>query len=244
MTPKNIDLKEKLEKAIEKLESEFGPQIRYSSKNGLEQLIATILSQRTNYANERKAYEAMFEQFKDWEGIAKADTDQLIKAISTTTYPEQKAPRIQQILTQLHEETGQYSLEFIRFQPVDEAMKWLMKFPGVGFKTATFMLLFTFKKPVLPVDTHVYRVCLRLGIYDKKMTQAKAHTFLLDHLRKEADYLLNFHKLLFKHGQKVCTYSDPACKSCTLLEMCPTGRGKLNKNILEFYESKALEKVV
>ena len=186
----------------------------------MEQLIATILSQRTNYANERKAYERMWERFGSWEGIMNAPPDELTEAISSSNYPEIKAPRIKETLRLIQEECGSFNLDFLADWPVEKAQAWLMRFEGVGHKTATFLLLFSLRKPVLPVDTHVHRVSQRVGIIGPKVSQAKAHTVLLEMLPRDAHALLNYHKLLFKHGQQVCTWSYPRCRECVLQEVC------------------------
>ena len=211
---------EKISTALARLEEQFGRQTRFSGKSPMDQLIATILSQRTNYENERKAFERMWDRFGSWEGIMNAPTDELTEAIASSNYPEVKAPRIKKILQQIYEERGNFDLQFLADLPVEEAMQWLMQFEGVGHKTTTFLLLFTFRKPVLPVDTHVHRVSQRLGIIDQKTTQAKAHKVLLDLLPKDANELLNYHKLFFKHGQQVCTWSYPRCRSCILTDIC------------------------
>ncbi len=168
--------------ALETLESQFGRQIRFSERPAIDQLVATILSQRTNYANERKAFDRMWERFGSWEDIMNAPTDELTDAIASSNYPEIKAPRIQQVLRRIKaecrpaecrpEEHGNFDLWFLADIPVEQAIAWLMDLSGVGHKTATFLMLFTFHKPVLPVDTHVHRVSQRLGIIDKKTNQA------------------------------------------------------------------------
>lgn len=191
----------------------------------MEQLVATILSQRTNYANERKAYDRMWERFGSWEGIMNAPLAELTEAIASSNYPEIKAPRIKETLRLIQEERGNFNLDFLADWPVDEAQKWLMQFEGVGHKTATFLLLFSLRKPVLPVDTHVHRVSQRVGIIGPKVNQAKAHTVLLDLLPRNADELLNYHKLLFKHGQQVCTWSYPRCRECVLQDVCDYYQG-------------------
>lgn len=205
---------------LARLEEEFGRQTRFSSKPPMEQLIATILSQRTNYANERKAYERMWERFGSWEGIMNAPLDELTEAISSSNYPEVKAPRIKETLHLIQEECGAFNLDFLADWPVEKAQEWLMRFEGVGHKTATFLLLFSLRKPVLPVDTHVHRVSQRVGIIGPKVNQAKAHTILLHMLPRDASELLNYHKLLFKHGQGVCTWSYPRCNECVLQHVC------------------------
>jgi len=211
---------EKLNIAIERCERHFGRQSRFSSKIGLDQLIATVLSQRTTYANERKAFEQMKARFVDWKGIMEAPVVELTEAIKPSNYPEVKAPRIQQILRQIWEGKATFDLSFLADIPLQEAQDWLMSLPGVGHKTATFVLLFTFRRPVLPVDTHVHRVSQRLGIIGPKVNEAKAHRVLLEMLPADANELLNFHKLFFKHGQRICTWSRPKCESCYLKDLC------------------------
>jgi endonuclease-3 len=106
--------------------------------------------------------------------------------------------------------------------PLQYDLDWLMKLPGVGYKTSAFVMLFVFRKPALPVDTHVHRVLRRLGVVGPKVkvSEAKAHQLLLDQLPADADELLNFHKLFFKHAQRICTWSYPKCRQCYLSDIC------------------------
>ena len=211
---------------IDTLQAEYGRQTRYSTKNAMDQLIATILSQRTTYADERTAFNKLIDTFGDWAGVGEASVEAIEACIQTSRYPEVKAPRIKAIINHIIEEYGGANLDFLADMPVEEARDLLMALPGVGHKTTTFVLLFTLRKPVLPVDTHVHRVSTRYGLIPMKMTQAKAHTALLEMLPQTADDLLNFHKLLFKHGQRVCTYSHPKCHACVVAERCDYRREK------------------
>ncbi|MBF8963495.1 endonuclease III [Pontibacter sp. FD36] len=189
-------------------------------RSHMHELISTMLSHRTNHADEQKAYYTMLERFGDWEGVLNAPEDELADAVSTTRYPLQKAPQIQQTLRMIKEDRGEINIDFLEDLPIDEAMAWLTRLPGVGPKTATLLLLFNFKKPVLPVDTHVFRVSQRVGLIGAKVTANKAHDILLEMLPKDANELFNFHKHLFWHGQKVCTWSYPKCEKCVLNGIC------------------------
>lgn len=189
-------------------------------RSHMHELISTMLSHRTNHADEQKAYYTMLERFGDWEGVLNAPEDELADAVSTTRYPLQKAPQIQQTLRMIKEDRGEINIDFLADLPIEEAMAWLTRLPGVGPKTATLLLLFNFKKPVLPVDTHVFRVSQRVGLIGAKVTANKAHDILLEMLPKDATELFNFHKHLFWHGQKVCTWSYPRCEKCVLNGIC------------------------
>ncbi len=210
----------RLDYLLSTLQAAYGRQTRYSSKSAIDQLIATILSQRTNYADEKAAFDKLLETYGDWGGVAGASVEGIERCIQTSRWPEIKAPRIKEILNHIRDTYGSLSLDFLADMPVEESQELLMELPGVGFKTATFVLLFSLRKPVLPVDTHVHRVSTRFGILPSKITQAKAHGALLEILPRDADELLNFHKLLFRHGQRVCTYSHPKCGSCVVAERC------------------------
>jgi endonuclease III len=72
---------------------------------------------------------------------------------------------------------GKISIDFLKKMETEEAMEWLTSLPGVGLKTATLLLLFNYKKPVMPVDTHVFRVSQRIGILNATDTPEKAHLF-------------------------------------------------------------------
>lgn len=220
VAPNPTQTRTPLDYLISELQAEYGRQTRYSTKNAMDQLVATILSQRTTYADERAAFDKLLATYGDWAGVAAAPVEGIEACIRTSRWPEVKAPRIKEILNHIISEYGDANMDFLADMPVGEAQELLMALPGVGFKTATFVLLFTLRKPVLPVDTHVHRVSTRFGILPPKITQAKSHKVLLEMLPRDADELLNFHKLLFKHGQRVCTYSNPACGRCRVRERC------------------------
>ncbi len=214
------EIQEKLDHLIRTLEAEYGRQTRYSTKSAVDQLVATTLSQRTTYADEKAAYDKLLATFGDWEGVAAASVEEIEGCIQTSRWPEVKAPRIKEMLNIIKDRYGSMDMEFLREMPVDEAQDLLMELPGVGFKTSTFVLLFSLRRPALPVDTHVHRVSTRYGILPPKITQAKSHKALLNMLPEDADELLNFHKLLFKLGQRVCTYSHPRCGKCPVSDRC------------------------
>ena len=205
---------------VDRLEKKYGRQTRYSSKGPMEQIIATILSQRTNYADEKLAYDQLRAQFPSWEAVAAAPTEALEKLIQSARFPELKAPRIKEVIRRIMERNGSASLDFLADMTTEDAQAYLMSLPGVGFKTSTFVLLFSMRRPVLPVDTHVHRVSTRTGIIPFKTSQEKAHQLLLQMQQRHADGLLNFHKLLFKHGQEICTFSFPRCRECMLKDVC------------------------
>ena len=209
----------------ELLNQHYGIQAIYGRLEPLHELIATVLSHRTTHANEVTAFRTMMERFGSWEAIRDAPVEDLTNAIQTANYPEIKAPWIKQILARIMAERGDANIEFLREMTTEAAMAWLTALPGVGLKTSTLVLLFNFQKPVLPVDTHVHRVSQRLGLIGPKVTAEKAHAILLAYLPQDATVLFNFHKHLYWHGQRVCTWSYPKCPQCVLKTHCDYFQG-------------------
>jgi adenine-specific DNA glycosylase len=91
--------------------------------------------------------------------------------------------------------------------------------PGIGRKTAAIILLFGFGRPALPVDTHVYRVALRLGLIPPKTDVERAHLLLEAAL--QPDEMYPFHVELIRHGRDTCRAPRPICGLCPLTDVCP-----------------------
>ncbi|MBC8162502.1 MAG: endonuclease III [Roseiflexaceae bacterium] len=190
----------------------------------LHELISTILSHRTNGANEEKAFTQLWARFGSWQAIAAAPAEQIAQEIAPANYPEVKAPRIKAVLQRIIAERGAASIDFLGDLPPDAAMAWLTSLPGVGPKTATLVLLFCFHVPLLPVDTHVHRVSGRIGLIPASASAELAHDLLLGLLPPDADLLWNFHHNMLRHGQRICTWAAPKCERCPLREICDYGQ--------------------
>ncbi len=186
----------------------------------MHELISTMLSHRTTGANEDLAYSRMWERFGSWEAIRDAPLPDLVDAISPSNFPEVKAPNIQKTLAKIIAERGEAEISFLAALPAEEGLRWLTLLPGVGVKTATLVLLFCFAKPVMPVDTHLHRVCGRLGLIGPKASAESAHATLLQLLPADAFVLFNFHIAMLRHGQKICVWNVPRCEKCLLTEIC------------------------
>lgn len=220
----DVSLREKALSVLALEQDHYGESDVYARHNGdpFPQLIKTMLSHRTTRADELKAFEAMWMAFGSWAAIQEADTDELAATLAPARYPDVKAKNIQRVLRRIHRKHGAYTLDFIHDMRTDEALAWLRGLPGVGLKTATLVLLFCFKRPVIPVDTHVHRVTRRLGILGENVSADKAHHRLLDILPNDPQTLYNFHRATMKHGQQVCHHRNPACDACPLQHLCDT----------------------
>jgi endonuclease-3 len=184
----------------------------------LDELISTILSQNTNDLNRDRAFEALRRRFPTWEQVRDGDREAVIAAIRPAGLGNQKGPRIQHVLQEITAERGALDLDFLKDLPLEEARAWLMKFKGVGPKTAAIVLLFSLDRPAFPVDTHIYRVTGRLGLRPEKMTVEEAHPYLESLFPPETYYAA--HLNIIRLGREICTARKPACESCPLRKVC------------------------
>src|SRR5204863_9078165 len=127
-------------------------------------------------------------------------------------------PRIQAVLRRIQAQEGSISLDCLDALDDSRARAYLMDLPGVGPKTAAIVLSFALGRPVIPVDTHIFRVAWRLGLIEKKIGEAKAHDALQGQVRPE--HVFRFHIALITHGRRICKAPTPRCGECPLTDLC------------------------
>jgi len=209
---------QRMDEVMDRLKEEYGEPERSGRSDPVDSLIRTILSQNTNDDNRDVAKERLDERFDSFQAILDADHAEVADAVRPAGLGPTKAERIQTFLRMLQEEQGEFSLEHVNDMAVEEAKEYLQRFPGVGPKTAAVTLCFVFDMPVFPVDTHVYRVCKRVGLVPEDVSREKAHVILDREVPDERKY--EFHINLIKHGREVCTARNPSCQEGVLADMC------------------------
>jgi endonuclease III len=192
----------------------------------LSGLIATILSQHTSDANSHRAFARLRERFPSWEQVATAPVEEVEDAIRPGGLAVQKAPRIQHVLRNIYERFGAYDLSVVFGMERDEARALLMSLgSGIGHKTASCVLLFDVGLPAFCVDTHIQRVCARLGLIGPRDSAEKAQHLLeasLQVLHAEEDtYAMQVD--MIRHGRHICRAQRPRCMQCPLRDLCRYG---------------------
>lgn len=216
-----IDLRARALQILQRLLDVFGlPEWR--SQPALDELISTILSQNTNDRNRDVAFNALRERFSTWEAVRDADPQAVIEVIRPAGLANQKGPRIQTVLREISAERGNLDLNFLRELTPEAAHAWLVKFNGVGPKTAAIVLVFSLDMPAFPVDTHVHRVTGRLGLRPEKMTAEDAHPFLAGLLPPET-YGAG-HLNIIRLGREICHARKPDCAVCPVRDLCDYGQ--------------------
>ncbi|OGB92534.1 MAG: hypothetical protein A2Z31_05625 [candidate division NC10 bacterium RBG_16_65_8] len=196
------------------------PQRRWD--NPLDSLIHTLLSQNTTAVNCERAYVSLRRRFRTWEAVWEASLKDLIVTIRPGGLANIKAVRIKALLEEIWKEQGHFDLSFLRDLSDEEVRAYLGRFKGIGGKTTACVLLFGLGRAAFPVDTHVFRVCRRLGLLNGQPTAEKAQTFLEPLVRSRDCHALHVH--LVDHGRQVCKAHHPACGACALSRACAYAR--------------------
>ena len=171
-------------------------------------LICCILSLRTNDKTTYPASMRMLELAKTPDEMINIDTDTLSKAIYPVGFYHNKA---QQIIDLSREIVEKYNSK------VPDTIEELVKFKGVGRKTANLVLTKGFNKPAICVDVHVHRISNRLG-YVCTQTPEETEFALRKKLPKK--YWIDFNTLLVTHGQNICKPRQPLCDKCSINKFC------------------------
>jgi endonuclease III len=204
---------------MERLRDAYGKPELEPHKAPVDELILTVLSQNTNDRNRDVAYGRLRERFSSWEAVREAPQAEVEEAIRPGGLAPTKSKVIQNILRALDGD----DLAWLETAPVKEGRDYLCSLPGVGRKTAACVLLFSYGLPDVPVDTHVFRVGTRLGLFRPGASFEEAH----DEMLRFADEAYELHVSLIRHGRRTCAARSPNCLKCPLRSLCPAYRDGL-----------------
>lgn len=171
-------------------------------------LISCILSLRTNDKTTYPATLRMLKIGRTPEDFAKCDVKELEKAIYPVGFYANKAKQIVELSQRL---VNEYNSQ------VPDSIEEMIKFNGVGRKTANLVMSRGFNKPAICVDVHVHRIFNRIG-YVKTKTPEETEFALREKL--PIKYWIDINTLLVTHGQNVCKPIKPECGKCPINNLC------------------------
>jgi len=206
-------------KKINKLLIQFFGIPKRNKKNPdpVDMLIGTILSQNTNDKNSYRAYQNLKQKYKNWDEVAKLTPSKIERIIRVAGLGNQKSAAINNVLKGLKKKNGKIKLNFLNKKDDKSVIDELIKFDGVGVKTASCVLLFSMNRDVCPVDTHVHRTLNRIGLVNTN-TPDKTFNEIFGQIPAGAAH--SFHTNLIRLGREICKSSKPKCTICPLLKYC------------------------
>ena len=230
--PLSLEEKRNLTREICRLlRAEYGNPPKRKPDEPIDVLVRTILSQNTSDTNSRRAFDGLKDRFPDWKSALSAPTERIEQTIRIGGLANVKAKRIKEILSRINAEYGSLSLRPLRKMNVREALEALLKYNGVGLKTAGCVLLFGCEMNVFPVDTHILRTSKRVGLIPDGASLDRAHDLWARFLPEKLAYSL--HLNLIAHGRRICRPRDPRCRNCCLGPVCRSHLPFLEENLAE-----------
>lgn len=222
-------MKRKISTINKKLIQRFGlPERNRKDQEPVDMLIATILSQNTNDKNSYRAFRNLKDKFDSWEEIAELPRIKIEKLIKIAGLGKQKSGAIKNFLASVKKEEGKVSLNYLKDLSNEDILAELTKYDGVGVKTASCVLMFSLKRNICPVDTHVHRTLNRIGIVN---TKTPDKTFLAIKDKIPDGIAHSFHTNLIRLGREICKPAKPNCSVCPLLKICNYNNKNLNSSM-------------
>lgn len=186
--------------------------------NPFELLIAVVLSAQSTDALVNKVTKNLFKKYKTPEDYLAVPLEELEQDIRSIGLYRTKAKNIQKLCRKLIDEYG---------GEIPKNRDELIKFPGVGRKTANVVVSVAFQIPAIAVDTHVERVSKRLGICRWKDSVLEVEETLMKKIPKER--WSKAHHLLIFFGRYHCKAQSPKCDVCPLLDICREGQKRMKR---------------
>jgi endonuclease III len=178
-------------------------------KSTYELIVAVILSAQCTDKRVNMITPAFYKNFPTVEVLANSTIEEVFTYIKSCSYPNSKAEHLVGMAKMLVKD-----YQGIVPSEVDE----LLRLPGVGRKTANVIASVAFNKPVMPVDTHVFRVAERIGLTTNAGNPFETEKQLVKNLPK--DKIAIAHHWLILHGRYICVARKPKCNECGLTEIC------------------------
>ena len=177
--------------------------------NPFELMVAVILSAQCTDKRVNIITPPLMKEFPDAASMAKAEPEEIFEFIKSCTYPNSKAKHLSEMSRMLISDFNGI---------VPSELKSLMRLPGVGRKSANVISSVVFRKPVIAVDTHVFRVANRIGLVRNAKTPLSVELQLTNNF--PAEIINEAHHWLILHGRYLCKARNPLCSKCGLTEIC------------------------
>ena len=177
--------------------------------DAFELIVSVILSAQCTDKRVNLITPDLLAKFPDAEAMSKAEPSEIFEFIKSCTYPNNKAKHLSGMSRMLVNEFGGI---------VPSEPDLLQRLPGVGRKTANVVASVVYRKNVMAVDTHVFRVANRIGLVKDAKTPLSVEMQLSKHIPTELIH--KAHHWLILHGRYICKARKPLCDECGLRDIC------------------------
>jgi endonuclease-3 len=206
----NMTLRERYEGITEYFKIHMpAPETELFYGEPFQLVVAVILSAQCTDKRVNMITPALLKRFPDAQTMAKAEPEEVFEYIKSCSYPNNKSKHLVGMARMLVSEFGSV---------VPSDTSELQRMPGVGRKTANVVASVLYRKPVMAVDTHVFRVAGRIGLTTNSKNPLETELQLTKNFPMELMHQAH-HWLIF-HGRYVCKARKPLCDECGIKKFC------------------------
>ena len=185
-------------------------------RNIFELIVAVSLSAQTTDVSVNKVTPILFSKYKDAYSLANADIKDVEDIIRSIGLYKNKAKNIVNLSKEI---ISKFNGE------VPNTLDELMSLSGVGYKTASVVLVEGFKIPAFPVDTHISRISKRVGLVKESLDPTEISYSLMKLYDKSLYHKLH-HQMIYL-GRYTCKSQKPNCNECLMKEFCKYYKSKV-----------------
>jgi endonuclease III len=215
--------KPKIRQIAERLKI-YGESRHNNRDDVVEELIFIVLSAQTESYSYIPAFENLLERFPNLDLISETEEAEIARVIRKGGLANKKAAQIKAAIRKIKDDNGSLSLDFLASRSDKKALDYLVSIPGIGYKSAACIMMYSLGRKVFPVDTHIWRICRRL-----ELAPAAPKPTILQQQQLETkiprDIRYSLHVNMLSHGRETCTTYRPKCDKCVLSDIC-SSRGR------------------
>jgi endonuclease III len=207
----------------EVLEAAYGtPEAELGNKSDpLDEAIYIILSFQTDLARFVSTWSRLLGAYPTWDAVERASTRDVARIIREGGLHRQKALAIRRLLSEVREIAGELSLDLLRTMDDDKAERVLTSLPGLSWKGARCVLLYSLGRDVLPIDGNTFRILKRTGVLTRGAVYRRRSLHDAIQTAVPLSRRRALHVNLVVHGQRTCLPRKPQCTRCCLFLNCP-----------------------
>lgn len=188
--------------------------------NALDEAVYIILSFQTDLPRFRHTWQGMRSAFPQWADVDRASVDEIADVLRAGGLHRQKAKTIKRLLGAIRDEFGELSLDALRELGDADAERVLTRLPGLSWKGARCVLLYSLQRDVFPVDGNTVRILRRAGVIAGSAVYRRRSFHDALQAAVPANRRRPFHVNLVVHGQRTCLPVTPRCETCPVLGAC------------------------
>lgn len=213
---------ENLARVAASLKARYGDFAHYNKANPLDELLFILCSVKTAAESYHSTYLALKREFPRYDQIAEAPARYIAKPIEHGGLSNNKAKAIRAIMDRLVEEFGRPTLNPLREWSDEQCEAFLTSLPYVGKKVARCVMLYSLGREVFPVDTHCWRIALRLGWVRPTTKDGACSPKDMDRLQSKIppEWRFSLHVNFVSLGREFCGALRPRCGDCPISKAC------------------------